>query len=231
MDTSLVGLCHIPSNRILTRLHGARIVDLDLTIVLPDLNVRKRRERIGELLMEDIALQREGRSVTRAVEASLSLVVTQQADFGACTLRKWPRGCRCRLPRSRRSTRSRTRDLTLAEIGRVEDRLPVADVGNELLCGWDRRRGIGVEELTVDDDASDCCGGRGGGCCAETADDTSAAQTSGGEVHGGVGLVELVCQTAMEIIEELGGEALPRRARRCSARSRRALLQRLRDRA
>jgi hypothetical protein len=46
------------------------VVDLDLTVVLSDLDVRERRERLLELLVEHITLRREPRAVARAVEAA-----------------------------------------------------------------------------------------------------------------------------------------------------------------
>ena len=115
------------------------VVDLDLAVVLADLDVRKWRERLAELLAEDITLQGEGRAMARAVEASRNLVVTEQttlvcADSG-------DRGeiavvvddeADCRRGRE-------ARDLTVTEIGGGEDRTPRALVGNELLCSRDGR--------------------------------------------------------------------------------------------
>ena len=55
---------------------GPGVVDLDLAVVLPDLDVWQRRERLGELLPEDVTVERERRAVARAVEASRGFVVT-----------------------------------------------------------------------------------------------------------------------------------------------------------
>ena len=115
------------------------VVDLDLAVVLPDLDVRQRRERLAELLAEHIALQRERRAVARAVEASRGFVVAEQAAL----VRAHPgdRGEIAVVVHDEADGRrgGEARDLTVAEIGGREDRLPGALVGNELLCLRDRR--------------------------------------------------------------------------------------------
>jgi hypothetical protein len=67
-----------PRARVLCR---ARVVDLDLTVVFANLNVWEREQRLRELLMENIALERERCSVTRAIEASLGRVVAKEATL------------------------------------------------------------------------------------------------------------------------------------------------------
>src|SRR5205807_4684525 len=69
----------------------------------------------------------------------------------------------------------------------------------------------GAEQLTVDNDSSYCRGCCDGGGRADAADDASAAETRGCELDGCVGVVELVGEATMEIVDELtAGE---RRAR------------------
>jgi hypothetical protein len=56
------------------RSNGASVVDFDLTVVLSDLDVRERRERLAELLVEHVTLERERGPGAGTVETSVDLV-------------------------------------------------------------------------------------------------------------------------------------------------------------
>lgn len=56
-----------------------RRIDLDLPVALANTEARERRERLREHVVQHVAVQREGGSVTRALEPVLGLVVAQQA--------------------------------------------------------------------------------------------------------------------------------------------------------
>src|SRR5258708_8395265 len=119
--------------------HGAGVVDLDLAVVLPDLYVRKGCERLAELLLEDITLQRERRAVARTVEASGRFVVPQEA-----TLVRAHSGDRREMAvvvhdEADGRLGGERRDLTITDSCGVEDRLPGALVGHEFLRRRDRR--------------------------------------------------------------------------------------------
>jgi len=117
---------------------SARVVGLDLAVVLPDLDVRERCEWLRELLVEHITLQGERRAVARAVEACSSLVEPQEAALVSAhsrDRRKVAVGVH-HEPDVRYGRESR--DLTIAEIGGIENRLPGPFVGHQLLRSRNR---------------------------------------------------------------------------------------------
>src|SRR5690348_16264700 len=61
------------------RSNRASIVDFDLAVVLSDLDVGERRERLAELLVEHVTLERERGPVAGTVETSVDLLETEEA--------------------------------------------------------------------------------------------------------------------------------------------------------